>query len=223
MKKLTLVMSLGMAGLVLSALLPGQSPVVGPPGPQGPAGPRGPRGYRGLPGIAVPVGPQGPIGAVGSVGSVGPQGPAGPAGPTGPQGQSIQGVAGPVGPQGPAGTPGGPTGPTGPKGATGAAGAAGPQGPPGPMVPIQFDSFQVNCAIQPALNCNGQFALTMGAVGRIFVIQNGLIVQPQCYTVGPFTGSNGVVITFSCPVNTGDVILAAYPAAGPAAAIGTPQ
>lgn len=91
------------------------------------------------------------------------------------------------------------------------------------MVPIQFDSFQVNCSAQPALNCTGQFALTRGAVGRIFVIQNGLIVQPQCYTFGPFTNTNSVGVTISCPVNTGDVIMLAYPASGPASAIGAPQ
>ena len=163
------------------------------PGPPGPQGP---------PGAAGGTGPPGPAGVAGAVGAVGPSGP--------------QGTAGSVGPQGPAGV-------AGPVGAAGTPGATGPQGSPGPMVPIQFDSFQVNCSAQPALNCTGQFALTRGAVGRIFVIQNGLIVQPQCYTFGPFTNTNSVGVTISCPVNTGDVIMLAYPASGPASAIGAPQ
>jgi len=91
------------------------------------------------------------------------------------------------------------------------------------MVPIQFDSFHVACDTQSPSNCSAQFALTRMAIGRIFVLQNGLVMLPQCYSLIALQPPNNAAIQFTCPTKDGDVITLVYPASGPASAIGNPQ
>lgn len=117
----------------------------------------------------------------------------------------------------------GPTGAQGPSGAPGPSGAAGPQGSPGPMVPIQIDSYQVICSKQPPQNCSGAFALTRGAIGRILVLKNRLLLLPGEYTIGAPDAAGGISIALVGPIVDNDLITLVYPASGPVSAIGAPQ
>ena len=122
------------------ALVPVQTPLVGPRGYQGPAGPMGPQGSvgaTGAPGYVM----AGPAGVEGPTGPMGAQGPAGPMGASGAVVAGDRGATGDVGPAGMQGAPGetgaqgssmvGPVGPNGPVGPAGAQGLAGETGPNG--------------------------------------------------------------------------------------------